>query len=124
MEKSYQNFVKLHYVNQDIIQFDKESNSLQKIHKPIALFWSQDLDKENQYLEYITSNFDITDLNSSINGISKLKNQNQTSFLLHPTNFHFDKLEYKNIVTTLKQLKKEIGDSSKLAGHYGFNETY
>ena len=112
MEKNYQVFVKFHYVNQDLIQFDKENNPLQKIHKLIALFWSQNLDKENQHSEYITSNFDITDLNSSINGISKLKNQNQTFFLLYSTNFHFDRLEYKNIIATLKQLKKAIGDES------------
>lgn len=38
-----------------------------------------------------------------------MQNQIQTFFLLYAKNFHFDKLEYKNVFETLKQLKVEVG---------------
>lgn len=58
---------------------------------------------------YLISQFDMTNIISSDNGISKVKSQNQTFFLLYPKNLHFEKLEYKNIFETLKKLKSEIG---------------
>ncbi|XP_071052959.1 uncharacterized protein [Onthophagus taurus] len=71
-DDKYQDFIKFHYTNQDVIMFDKESKPLTKLKDPTILLWSQDLDESNQYADYINSNFDVSNANPSINGITEL----------------------------------------------------
>ncbi|KAK2579107.1 hypothetical protein KPH14_000885 [Odynerus spinipes] len=89
--------------------YEKESTPLEKIRlDPIVMLWSQDLDESNQYSDYIKTNSDTSQIEPSANGISKLENRNQIIYLLHAVNLHFEKLEYKNIFESLKNLKSII----------------
>lgn len=71
------------------------------------MLWSLDFDQSNEH-EYLNSNFDLSKLKPTLNNISKLENSNQKCYLLHPINFHFDKLQYKNLFESLKNLKRII----------------
>lgn len=110
--KTYQDFIKFHYMNQDVIEFEKENRPLPKIQDRIVSFWSEDLDEQNPYSDYVKTHFDTTHLKSSLNGLSKLKNDKQTLYLLYPTHFHFDKMELKNIFECLMTLKDTISTKS------------
>lgn len=107
---TYQDFIKFHYMNQDVIVFEKENGPLSKVSDPIVIMWSQDLDESNEYSDYICSYFDVTNLKPSINGAVKLQNKNQIVYLTFPQNLHFDRLEYKNIFESLINLRKIIKD--------------
>lgn len=110
--KTYQDFIQFHYKNEEIIEYEKENRSLSKIQDRIVMLWSEDLDENNQYSDYVKSNFDTTLLKSSLNGIFQLKNGKQTLFLLFPLHLHFDKTEYKNIFECFMTLKDSIGTKS------------
>lgn len=94
---NFQDFIKFYYSNRDIVVFDKENQPLSKIVDPVVLLWSQDLDESNLYSEYIKNNFDMSNLDPPVNGVTLLKNDKQTFYLIHPLNLHFDKPEYKNM---------------------------
>lgn len=106
--QTYQDFIKFHYTQLQPIEFPKETRSLAKINEPIVLIWSLDLDESNQYSEYIQSNFDLTDLQPTLHGVSSLQNEKQTAYLLFPSNLHFDKIEYKYLFKCLQSLHSKI----------------
>ncbi|KAK9739050.1 hypothetical protein QE152_g9311 [Popillia japonica] len=107
-ELNYQNFIKYHYTNQEVITFEKEEKPLAKIRSPLIIFWSQDLDESNQFSDFIKSHFNLNDVNPTINECIRLNNINQTIYLLFGTNCHFDKLEYKDIFQCLLNFRKTI----------------
>ena len=72
------------------MSFEKTNSLLKKQKDPILLFWSQDLKENNQYFQYISNRFDISDVIPSRNGVYKLINENQTIFILFPTHIHSD----------------------------------
>ncbi|KAK9687374.1 Integrase zinc binding domain [Popillia japonica] len=111
-EQNYNDFVKFHYLNQNTIVYEKENAPLGKIKDPIVILWSMDSDQSNEYSEYLNSNFDLSKLKPTLNNVSKLENKNQKCYLLHPTNFHFDKLEYKNLFESFKNFKKIIKEKN------------
>lgn len=72
------------------------------------LLWSEDLDKENQYANYIVENFDTTIIASSPDGLHKLENNNQTFFILFPRNLYYDKTDYRNLFQSFINLQDII----------------
>lgn len=110
--RNYQDFIEYHLNNKEVISYDMDNTSIAKQTNPVVIFWSQDLDESNQYSEYIKTNFDTNKLKSNINGISRLKNQHQTIYILYPINLHFDKLEYKNLFECLQNLRAYIKNDS------------
>lgn len=70
--------------------------------------WSEDLDKENQYSDYVTENFDTTAITPNPNGLYKLRNDNQTLLILFPKNLHHDKIDYRNLFQSFMNLQDII----------------
>lgn len=106
--RTYNDFIEYHYKNEDVNIYEKNNNNIKNIKEPLVFIWSQDLDEVNQFSEYVKQNFDTNKIKPSLNGICKLKNQNQTIYILFPINFHFDKLEYKHLFECLQNVKGYI----------------
>lgn len=109
---TFNDFVKFHYHNQDVIVYDKDNSPFNKLKGNIVIPWSCDLDEHNVHSEYVNKNFDVSKLKPTLDHFSKSSNSKQTLYLLHPTNMFFDKIEYKNLFECFKNLKKEMKSDS------------
>lgn len=112
ISKTYQDFVKFHYTNQEIFEIQQENLPLQKISDPIVLCWSQDLDESNSYSDYVQLNFNTDELKPTINSLNQLKNEKQTLHILFAKNLYHDRIEHKNLFECLMILKNLIGKNS------------
>lgn len=113
---TYDKFIEFHYKNQENIIIDKINTHISKIRQPLVIVWSLDLNEENIYYDYINENFNIKDIDATLNSFTKITNDLQTIYLLFPTNMFFDKLEYKHLFNTLENFKKEIKTNDFILG--------
>lgn len=109
---TYNNFIRFHYQNQDVIVYDKENKPLHQVEGNIIIPWSCDLDEDNLHSQYMNEHFDTSKLKPILDYYSKLTNGKQTIFLVHPTSMFFDKIQYRNLFDSLKNVKKEIKSSN------------
>lgn len=108
-DEQFENFIQYHYKTENIpkidsITFDKNN------YFPNVLFYSKDLDENNLLSVTIKDTYDLTKISNpdSLYSSIKLSNNSKISYLCICKNFHFDKVEYKDIFYCLRNLRTEL----------------
>lgn len=108
-DDQFENFIQYHYKTKDIpqiptIQSDNFSNF------PNVLFYSKDLDENNPLSGTLQSLYDLSKIKEpeTLNSFVILSNDSKITYLCICKQFHFDKIEYKDIFYSLRNLRTHL----------------
>lgn len=109
-EKTFDNFIKFHYENQDLIEYPILKENIFE-HFPNILFFSKDFDESNSFYETLNQIYDLNKINVDnikLYDIITLKNNNSITYILITHLNYFDKPSSKDIFYTLQSFRTNV----------------
>src|SRR5699024_3254289 len=111
--KTYDNFIKFHYTNQDLIEYPIINDNIFR-KSPNVLFIAKDFSPENKYFANLSETYDLDQINiENLNLYDTIvlnKGPNKTYLLVSHLNY-FDSPDSKDIFYSFLNLSKKIDQS-------------